>query len=483
MTRAAWLCALGLALTTATAGANTAPPKPEADSRAEPPLAAESRPRVAQNIPRPGDARAPRRVEIAKTPAKGTTDAPVVDETKSIPAAPGATRVEPPRPAAAPDLAIASQYELTEAGGKTVFLLSLSRPVAIEAFGLADPYRIIVELPEMAFSLPKEAGREPVGPVVSWRYGLFMAGRSRLVFDTSGPVAIAAARTEIDPARGTTRLRLELTPTTREAFAATTALKPRAPVLQEGAGILPKGDREAPRPPRAKPVVVLDPGHGGIDAGTRSPATGTLEKGVVLDIAKLLKQKLDETGRYDVRLTRADDTFVPLADRVRIARAAHADLFLSIHADAEYDHGVRGATVYTLDDRASDQQAAALAAKENESDALAGVLPEQTPDEVADILIDLTVRETKRFSHALARNLIEDLRQNGKLVKGNPLRSANFRVLKAHDIPSALVELGFLSNKEDEALMKSIEWRNKTTAALVDSIDKFFRSKIADGAR
>lgn len=394
------------------------------------------------------------------------------------PTAPVAVPVAPVGPGAGPVLARGAA--IVEEGGRTRVTMELSRPVAIESFGLIEPYRVVIDLPEARFDFGGETGREGKGPIQSWRYGLFMAGRSRLVFDMAGPVRIYRAAVEEPAADGWSRLVLEVAPASREEFVAAHVRQVRTPPLVEGTGILPKGDRQAIRPQRNKPVVVIDPGHGGIDVGTRSPATGTFEKGVVLEIAKLLEKKLIATGRYEVHMTRRDDSFVALGDRVRFARTHHADLFLSVHADAEYDRLVRGATVYTLDDKASDAQAAALAAKENASDALAGVVPDEAPNEVADILIDLTVRETKRFSHVLARNLIDDLKSVGRMVKSNPHRFANFRVLKAHDIPSALIELGFLSNKEDEQLLMSSDWRDKTTNALVASVDRFFQNRIAN---
>ncbi|MBT9292257.1 N-acetylmuramoyl-L-alanine amidase [Prosthecodimorpha staleyi] len=386
---------------------------------------------------------------------------------------------EPPGDAGGPP-AVASHPSIAVDHERTRFTIDLSRPVAIDSFGLADPYRIVIDMPEVRFDLPQEAGRAGGGAIASWRWGLFMAGRSRLVFDANGPLAIERAAIERGENGGPARLVLVLRETSREAFMAAHVRQTRPPALSEGTGVLAKGDREPTRAQKVKPVVVIDAGHGGIDVGTRSPATGTVEKGVVLDIARLLEKKLVSTGRYEVHMTRREDTFVPLGERVRIARQHHADLFLSIHADAEYDRLVRGATVYTLDDRASDSAAAALAAKENASDALAGVVPDEAPSAVADILIDLILRETKRFSHVLARNLVEDLGAVGRLVKVQPHRSANFRVLKAHDVPSALVELGFLTNKDDEQLLMSADWREKTTSALMSAIDRYFQNRVAN---
>lgn len=233
---------------------------------------------------------------------------------------------------------------------------------------------------------------------------------------------------------------------------------------------------------QAKPIVVIDPGHGGADVGTRSPATGTFEKTVVLAMAEALIDDLVKTGRYDVRSTRTSDVYVSLGERVAFARAAKADLLVSIHADAEYDHSVRGATVYTVSEKPSDARAAALAAKENAADALAGHVAEEERGEVGDILAELTLRETRRFSLILARDILEEVRRHGRLVKGEAHRQAGLKVLRAHDVPSVLVEIGFLSNKEDEALMTSTAWREKTARALTRAVDRFFAERGVPGA-
>ncbi|MER2606095.1 MAG: N-acetylmuramoyl-L-alanine amidase, partial [Siculibacillus sp.] len=208
-----------------------------------------------------------------------------------------------------------------------------------------------------------------------------------------------------------------------------------------------------------------------------SPASGTPEKVVVLEVALVLKRHFEATGRYEVHLTRTADVFVGLGERVAAARALKADLLLSVHADAEYDHSVRGATVYTLAEKASDAQAAALAAKENHSDAIAGLIAEAAEPDVADILADLTRRETRQFSHLLARDILDEYRRNGRLVKGAAHRQAGLRVLRAPDVPSVLVEVGFLSNKEDEAAMNSAEWRDATARSLINAVDRFFAAQ------
>lgn len=252
-------------------------------------------------------------------------------------------------------------------------------------------------------------------------------------------------------------------------------------------GAAVKGDRQAPAvalpapiAPR-RPIIVVDPGHGGADAGTVSPATGTPEKTVVLEMARVLERALEKTGRYDVRTTRDDDVFVGLAKRVAIAREAKADLLISIHADAEYDHSVRGATVYTVSEKPSDAQAAALAAKENAADAVAGHAVVEAEDVVEDILAELTLRETRRFSLLAAKDILAEYRRHGRLVKGAAHRQAGLKVLRAHDVPSVLVEIGFLSNKEDEALMTSTAWRESTAASLTTAIDRFFAGRGVPG--
>jgi N-acetylmuramoyl-L-alanine amidase len=227
-------------------------------------------------------------------------------------------------------------------------------------------------------------------------------------------------------------------------------------------------------------VIVLDPGHGGVDPGTSS-ANGITEKEVVLTFARSLKTKLEATGRYEVYLTRDDDTFLPLRDRVAFAQKKGANLFLSIHADyfpSKVDKAT-GATVYTLSEEGSDEEARALAAKENFSDALAGVdLPTDSDEVLANILIDLAQRETQNRSVVFARSIVGELAAKGGLHTKR-LRSAGFRVLKAPDIPSVLLELGFLSNPDDEKRLTSDTWRDRTADAVEESIDAYFAKRVA----
>ena len=210
-------------------------------------------------------------------------------------------------------------------------------------------------------------------------------------------------------------------------------------------------------------TVVIDPGHGGIDSGAQG-ANGTLEKDVVLAVGKKLRDILERDTKMRVIMTRDTDVFLSLAERVRIARQANADLFVSIHADSIHVASLRGATVYTISDKASDQLAQQIADSENLADSVAGVPLESEPPEVAGILADLTRRETHDFSVRFADDVVQSLQTGGINLINRPHRSAGFRVLKAPDVPSVLVELGYLSNPKDEKLLNDPDWRGRAAA-------------------
>jgi N-acetylmuramoyl-L-alanine amidase len=219
--------------------------------------------------------------------------------------------------------------------------------------------------------------------------------------------------------------------------------------------------------------VVLDPGHGGSDPGTIGIG-GVHEKEVTLTLARELRRALEASGRYAVRLTRDGDEFVPLRDRIARARAAGADMFLSIHADSIASGETRGASVYTLSDTASDAEAAALAQRENRADIIAGIDLSNESRDVASILIDLAQRETMNSSARLAHLVVAELGKDVRLLPTSPHRFAGFVVLKSPDVPSVLLELGYLSNREDAALLRSAEHRRRLTHALLRAIDGYF---------
>src|SRR6185312_10410459 len=245
--------------------------------------------------------------------------------------------------------------------------------------------------------------------------------------------------------------------------------------------------REHPAPPPVadsdpRPLIVLDPGHGGIDTGARA-ASGVNEKAVVLALALALRDKLAESGKYRVAMTRGDDTYVTLGDRVQFARSRKAALFISIHADflPHKEGQADGASIYTLSEHASDAEAARLADDENKADVIAGVDLSAEPDDVANILVDLAQRETKTFSLQFAHATVKEFKTVARLHK-RPLKSAGFVVLKAPDVPSVLIELGYMSNRGDLNHLVDAEWRGKTAAALAHAVDDFFAPRLAGAA-
>ncbi|MDP2408822.1 MAG: N-acetylmuramoyl-L-alanine amidase [Pseudolabrys sp.] len=358
---------------------------------------------------------------------------------------------------------------------QTRFVVDLSHKIGLAAFTLADPYRVVIDLPQLAFHLPPDSGEKGRGLVKAFRYGLIMQGGSRIVLDTKGPVKVDRVFT-VDAADGQpARLVLDLSPTDRTAFLRTIALDNRNVRASSG-----KAAVAAPKAPGdTRPLVVLDPGHGGIDIGAKA-AGGEMEKDVVLQFALTLRDKMTSSGKFRVALTRDDDTFVPLSERVRFARAQGAALFVSIHADSipRGEGQAEGATVYTLSDNATDAAAARLAEAENKADVIAGVDLTAEPDDVANILVDLAQRETKTFSAQFAKLLVSELKATAKLHK-HPMKSAGFKVLTAPDVPSVLVELGFMSTKEDLKQLTSTVWQARTAGALAQAIDKYFAPRMA----
>jgi N-acetylmuramoyl-L-alanine amidase len=385
---------------------------------------------------------------------------------------------EPPTPVPGSDsYPLATDARLGGDEAQTRFVMDLSRKIDLAAFTLADPYRVVVDIPQVTFQLPTNAGSNGRGLIKAFRFGLMMEGGSRLVFDLAKPARVDKAFV-VDAADGApARLVLDLVATDRVSFMRKIALDTSAVRAAAPAKPGPQADSGDPRP-----LVVLDPGHGGIDTGTRAPS-GELEKDIVLDFAQRLRSRIEKSGKYRVLMTRTDDTYVPLAERVRIARNAGASLFVSIHADSlpHKEGDAQGATIYTLSETASDPQAAQLADQENRSDVIAGVDLKTEPDDVAGILIDLAQRETKTFSVQFAHNLAGEMKEATRLHK-DPVKSAGFRVLRAPDVPSVLVELGYVSNKQDLESLLSDSWRDRTATSIAQAVDGFF-SAHGPGAR
>jgi N-acetylmuramoyl-L-alanine amidase len=359
---------------------------------------------------------------------------------------------------------------------QTRFVVDLSQKIDVRAFALANPYRVVIDMPQVTFQFRPKTGESGRGLIKAFRFGLVMPGGSRMVLDLAGPARVDKAFV-LDPANDQpARLVLDLAAMDREGFMRMVALETRVP---ESRRLEPPAESKSTNDPR--PLLVIDPGHGGIDNGTRA-ASGEVEKTIVLDFCLLLRDKIERLGKYRVAMTRTDDSFVPLADRVGFARARQASLFISLHADAlaRGEGDAQGATVYTLSERASDVRAARLAATENQADVIAGLDLSFEPKDIAGILIDLARRETKTFSVQFAQTLVGTMRSAARLHQ-HPMKSAAFVVLKSPDIPSVLVELGFVTNKADIKSLTSQEWRERTADSMVQAVDTYFSTRLAGG--
>jgi N-acetylmuramoyl-L-alanine amidase len=400
-------------------------------------------------------------------------------------------------------------------------VVDLGRKVPFEQRTFDGPPRLVLDLPDVSWQLPRQRGTRPYRFVKGFRFGQLQEGISRLVVDVDGPFKIdkvfelppsdtsgyrivtdllplppgSAMRAQhmastIDLADVETgarngrdgfgdapprRPQAKPRATRRQARSETTTVRPapvRLPEFRPG-GIgfhLP-----APRPrfSVAKRMIVLDPGHGGIDPGA-SGKRGTFEKNVVLNVALELRRQLLDTGRYDVVLTRGDDSFVRLRDRLQIARASEGHLFISLHADSLANaEKVRGAAVYTLSDQASSDEAARLAGNENRADILGGIDLSHHESIVTQILIDLAQRDANSKSLIFADLLVEELTSVTAMLRKRQ-QQAGFVVLKSPDMPSVLVELGYLSNTTDERRLNDPNHVADLAGAMIEAIDRYF---------
>ena len=376
------------------------------------------------------------------------------------------------RAEAAPLLAHA--YRMAGDAQRTRIVLHFDRDPEPRFFLLRSPYRLVIDLPATKFVIdPDETNAR--GMVTSVRYGRMGEDTSRLVLSLDCPFEVENLQIIENETSPGFRLVADIVATSTDRFDTALAEQIASTGSTKAAG---KADRLGKTEDTGKPfTIVIDPGHGGIDGGAEG-VSGIAEKEITLTFATELQKKLSETGKYRVFLTRDSDVFLRLDERVRIARQHEADLFVSVHADTIRLRGIRGATVYTVSDRASDAESAATAMRENLSDQLAGFEIEDEDHAVADILADLIRRETHSFSMRFARSLVGELSNTIELIN-NPHRFAGFRVLKAPDVPSVLLELGYLSNAKDEEQLRNPEWRGKAIDSLVSAIDLF----SADRAR
>lgn len=364
-------------------------------------------------------------------------------------------------------------------------VLDLGGPAEFRVFLLPAPNRMVIDLPPHEWN----AGIVPPAPAAGIRrvrHGPTVGGLGRIVIDLARPVTIRSAFMLPRDNKRPNRLVVDFLPSNQQRFNAELprvfgTLQPAVNTAGKLEG-LPTPQEPEPPPAKAKnklpenekPLIVIDPGHGGEDPGAIG-VNGVKEKNVALAIGRELRRQLLETGRYRVHMTRDRDVFIRLRERVNIARDKGGDLFISIHADSINKAGVRGASIYTLSEQASDEETAKLAARENEADKIAGIDLGVEDEEIASILVDLAMRDTMNQSKFVAIKLSQSFPRQGLVLLERPTRSAGFAVLKAPDIPSVLVETGYMSNAKDANLLNTPAHQRRIANALLGGIDAYFK--------
>lgn len=371
---------------------------------------------------------------------------------------------------------------------RTRFLIGLERAVDFQVFSLSNPNRVIVELPEVKLQLPSDPGGKAVGLVSSFRGGVSAPGRSRIVIDVTEAVVVENAKIEKSKDGGQ-RLALEIVPVEAMGKASRKPLKSQ-PFALGAAGLQPPLPQRAVRPgvkaaKAFRPIIVIDPGHGGYDSG--AVKNGTVEKDVVLAFSKVLQKKLEATGRYKVMMTRDTDVFVPLDDRRAFAEKNSASLFIAVHADYA-NTKARGATIYSLRDSvasalersakgevsehvlsSAEVEKVKKTSSEGDADAVKGILAELAGREV-----DVTKQRTSMFSQSVIETMGESTN-----MRDEPDQQAAFRVLKTAQFPSVLIELAYVTNKEDAENLKSDTWRDKVGESILTAVENYFSHQLA----
>lgn len=356
---------------------------------------------------------------------------------------------------------------------KTRFVLEINGQATFRAFSLANPNRVVIDLDEVTWKIGP-GGAAGHGLIKNYRYGLYMPGTSRLVLDLKSPVKIANSFVIKGKSGKADRLVFDFEKISQTQFTSSVS-KPAVRAQVANTTRRPVNVR-----PSGKKVIVLDPGHGGHDPGNLGgvKVNGISEKNVTISAARNIKKILEASGRYKVIMTRDRDIFLKLRERSLVAHRHNADLFISIHADAFTSSSVRGATIYTLTGKASDREASLLAARENKADVIAGVDLGDETDIVQNILIDLVKQETMNLSNRFASELAPELKK-AVVVRKRSLRSAAFAVLKGIDVPSVLIEMGYLTNRKDAKLLMQKETHDKIGRAILNAADKYFAKNFA----
>lgn len=384
-----------------------------------------------------------------------------------------------PVPASANDEPIlVYSADLASDSEKTQLVLHLDGKPDHRSFFMDNPERFVLELERTVFAIGEEGKPDPVGLFKDIRYGRISPEKSRFVADLSRPAKTTSIAVS-ENGKGRYLLSIELVSVERAEFSK--AVDEQKQIYGSSGDAVMKGARVRPPPKQAGRFrIVLDPGHGGIDGG--AAGRKAVEKDIVLKVARKIGEAIEERGPFDVYYTRETDVFVALYERQAFAQRHKADLFISVHADSLRQKHVRGATVYTLGKRASDGLAQQIENSENFSDAIGGLAVPESREDVTGILAELTLRETNVFSKGFSSRLVDHLSEKFTLIN-NPERSAAFRVLKNAEIPGVLLELGYLSNREDEQLLMDSDWQTRIAGTVADAVADFFapRLPIAEG--
>lgn len=363
-------------------------------------------------------------------------------------------------------------------GHRTRIVIDLDQPIHYEVGTGQAPERLFLDLDQVAWRLPASVRVPPRGLAQRYAFAPLGPGRARLTIEMAGPFRVIGniiLPPNADSARH--RLVIDLVPSART---------PERPAVAESAVAVPL---PSPRPDAAateedrpdlattataghRPVIVIDPGHGGVDPGAVA-VDGSFEKELVLEMALELRRLIEQTGRYRVALTREDDTFISLRDRITRTRELGGEIFISLHADSLRVAEQRGASVYTISENASDIEAERLANQENKTEILAGTDLSQHDAVVATILLDLAQRDTNNRSITFADLLAEEMATVATMLRKHR-RFAGFAVLKSPDIPSVLLELGYLSNPDDARNLAQPDYRARLSRAIVRALDRFF---------
>ena len=355
-------------------------------------------------------------------------------------------------------------------GSAVRIVIDLSEKVESRIFPLSNPHRVVIDLPASSFGI-KEGDLPKVDYLNGIRLGKTETKAARIVLELNRGAVIKKSFLLTPQSGFRWRQVVDL-----ELLAKTDGLKQVTPEWYDNSvAEEKKPEKPVDEQPKDLPLIVLDPGHGGKDPGAIG-VSGVYEKHLTLAMAKQLKTLLEKTGRYRVKLTRETDVFIALYARRRFARSVNADLFVSVHADSIRKPETRGLSVYTLSEKASDKEAEKLAESENKVDLIAGIDLSGETQEVTDILIDLARRETNNHSSYFAEKLMTEIRKEITVLP-NSHRFAGFAVLKSPDVPSVLIEMGYLSNREEEKLLRQASYREMLSKATVRAVNSYFAEK------